>query len=275
MSDNFLKINYDLLNRTDLNFADKAMISLINSYISQNQEFWMTNSAIADTFGITIKMVKHILFKLKNLGLIQTKLVYKVNSKEVERRFITLTTPSENVPTPSSIRTTPSDYRTTPSENGTRYKIKDKIKDKNKDKNILEHQNTGEKIKIEKKFGNLKEDIYICNTKEEDMAIVTDPYILSGQYSKDRFPYMQQNSTQEILSSDEKKRKIQLEYKLMGEFLQIDKNLLFEYIIQNQEEKFKLITMIDLTPTQKKLCEDYRELVKKELPTERSEEIHL
>jgi hypothetical protein len=269
MSDNFLKINYDLLKRTDLNFADKAMISLINSFISQNQEFWMTNSAIADTFGITIKMVKHILFKLKNLGLIQTKLVYKVNSKEVERRFITLTTPSENVPTPSSIRTTPSDYRTTPSENGTRYKIKDKIKDKNKDKNILEHQNTGEK------FGNLKSDTYICENKQEDMPKITDEYILSGQYSKDRFPYMQQNSTQEILSSDEKKRKIQLEYKLMGEFLQVDKNLLFEYILSNQEGKFKLITNQDLSPTQKQLIQDYRELVKKELPTERSEEIHL
>jgi hypothetical protein len=126
---------------------------------------------------------------------------------------------------------------------------------------------TGQKIKIEKKFGNLKEYIYICNTKEQDMAIVTDPYILSGQYSKDRFPYMEKNSTQEILSSDEKKRKIQLQYKLMNEFLQIDKNLLFEYIIQNQEEKFKLITMIDLTPTQKQLIQDYRELVKKELPT--------
>jgi hypothetical protein len=265
MSDNFLKINYDLLNRTDLNFADKAMISLINSYISQNQEFWMTNSAIADTFGITIKMVKHILFKLKNLGLIQTKLVYKVNSKEVERRFITLTTPSENVPTPSSIRTTPSSNRTTPSENGTRYKNIDKNKDKNKDKNILEY--TGQKIKIEKKFGNLKEDIYICNTKEENMAIVTDPYILSGQYSKDRFPHMHQNSTEEILSSDEKKKKIQLEYKLMSEFLQVDKNLLFEYILSNQEEKFKLITNQDLSPMQKQLIQDYRELVKKELPT--------
>jgi hypothetical protein len=117
------------------------------------------------------------------------------------------------------------------------------------------------------KFGNLKEDIYICNTKEEDMPKITDEYILSGQYSKDRFPYMEENSTQEILSSDEKKRKIQLEYKLMGEFLQVDKNLLFEYILSNQEGKFKLITNQELTPTQKQLIQDYRKLVKKELPT--------
>jgi hypothetical protein len=153
-----------------------------------------------------------------------------------------------------------------PVHKDTNIKDTDNIDTEKKD-NILEY--TGEK------FGNLNSDIYICENKQEDMAIVTDPYILSGQYSKDRFPYMQQNSTQEILSSDEKKRKIQLEYKLMGEFLQIDKNLLFEYIIQNQEEKFKLITNQDLSPTQKQLIQDYRELVKKELPTERSEEIHL
>jgi hypothetical protein len=145
-----------------------------------------------------------------------------------------------------------------PVHKDTNIKDTDNIDTEKKD-NILEY--TGEK------FGNLNSDIYICENKQEDMAIVTDPYILSGQYSKDRFPYMQQNSTQEILSSDEKKRKIQLEYKLMGEFLQIDKNLLFEYILSNQEGKFKLITNQDLSPTQKQLIQDYRELVKKELPT--------
>lgn len=147
----------------------------------------------------------------------------------------------------------------------------DNIEKNNKD-NILVY--TGRKIKIEKKFGNLKENMYICENKEEDMAKITDPYILSGQYSKDRFPYMEQNSKEEIISGDDRKKKIQLENKLINEFLQIDKNLLFDYILQNQEEKFKLITNKELSPTQKQLCEDYREIVKiKNLQPERSEGI--
>jgi len=118
------------------------------------------------------------------------------------------------------------------------------------------------------KFENKEKDNYICNTNDEEMKYTQE------QYQKYFEEYKKQNAYKlGIKIQDEiplpkkvdgfvaKQNLVDIEYQLQNEFYKIDKNLLFEYIKNNQEDRLPLIMGKQLTMSQQQLCEKYREMI--------------
>lgn len=56
--------------------------------LSKNQECIVTNSYISKIFNITTIQVSRVINSLKKKGLIRVRILYKQNSKEIQKRII-------------------------------------------------------------------------------------------------------------------------------------------------------------------------------------------
>ena len=77
----------EVIKNTNLNDKEKMVYSMILS-LSKKQECIVTNSYISKIFNITTIQVSRVINSLKKKGLIRVRILYKQNSKEIQKRII-------------------------------------------------------------------------------------------------------------------------------------------------------------------------------------------
>lgn len=77
----------EVIKNTNLNDKEKMIYAMILS-LSKNQECTVTNSYISKIFNITTIQVSRVINSLKKKGFIKVNLIYKQNSKEIQKRVI-------------------------------------------------------------------------------------------------------------------------------------------------------------------------------------------
>lgn len=77
----------EVIKNTNINDKEKMIYSMILS-LSKNQECIVTNSYISKIFNITTIQVSRVINSLKKKGLIRVRILYKQNSKEIQKRII-------------------------------------------------------------------------------------------------------------------------------------------------------------------------------------------
>lgn len=77
----------DVIKNTNINDKEKMIYSMILS-LSKNQECTVTNAYISKIFNITTIQVSRVINSLKKKGLIRVRILYKQNSKEIQKRII-------------------------------------------------------------------------------------------------------------------------------------------------------------------------------------------
>lgn len=77
----------EVIKNTNINDKEKMIYSMILS-LSKNQECIVTNSYISKIFNITTIQVSRVINSLKKKGLIRVRILYKQNSKEIQKRVI-------------------------------------------------------------------------------------------------------------------------------------------------------------------------------------------
>lgn len=106
----------ELYLNTDLSPIEKFLIIEIDS-LSKNGECHATNQHFADFLGLSQSRTRHIVADLINRGYLKSRIIYKKNSKQVEKRILSVvfkTPPSDFSRTPMS-----ENSHTPPSENST------------------------------------------------------------------------------------------------------------------------------------------------------------
>ena len=77
----------EVIKNTNINDKEKMIYSMILS-LSKNQECIVTNAYISKIFNITTIQVSRVINSLKKKGLIKVRILYKQNSKEIQKRVI-------------------------------------------------------------------------------------------------------------------------------------------------------------------------------------------
>ena len=77
----------EVIKNTNLNDKEKMIYAMILS-LSKNQECTVTNAYISKIFNITTIQVSRVINSLKKKGFIKVNLIYKLNSKEIQKRVI-------------------------------------------------------------------------------------------------------------------------------------------------------------------------------------------
>ncbi len=77
----------EVIKNTNLNDKEKMIYAMILS-LSKNQECTVTNAYISKIFNITTIQVSRVINSLKKKGFIKVNLIYKQNSKEIQKRVI-------------------------------------------------------------------------------------------------------------------------------------------------------------------------------------------
>lgn len=77
----------EVIKNTNLNDKEKMIYAMILS-LSKNQECTVTNAYISKIFNITTIQVSRLINSLKKKGFIKVNLIYKQNSKEIQKRVI-------------------------------------------------------------------------------------------------------------------------------------------------------------------------------------------
>lgn len=77
----------EVIENMNINDKEKMIYSMILS-LSKNQECIVTNSYISKIFNITTIQVSRVINSLKKKGLIRVRILYKQNSKEIQKRII-------------------------------------------------------------------------------------------------------------------------------------------------------------------------------------------
>lgn len=102
MENKGLWINAEIMGDTRLNMTEKFVLAEIQN-LSQVGEVWATNKHFATVGNIHEKHVSRVIRKLVDLELITMQIIYKADSKEIEKRILT---PQQNVTTPPQDVTT-------------------------------------------------------------------------------------------------------------------------------------------------------------------------
>lgn len=87
----FIQVPLDMLSSYDLTPTDYLVFGQIYTMLNVTQKCFMSNANMGKKLGIKANTVQKSVSKMKKLGLIETNLIYKDGSKEVDKRFITLT----------------------------------------------------------------------------------------------------------------------------------------------------------------------------------------
>ncbi|WP_404274110.1 DnaD domain protein [Fructilactobacillus sanfranciscensis] len=74
----------------ELNSTDKCIYGVIYTMLNTTRKCFMSNARIANEISSTPKSVSRSITKLSRLGLLKVELTYKKDSKQVDKRFITL-----------------------------------------------------------------------------------------------------------------------------------------------------------------------------------------
>lgn len=80
-------LSNEVIKNTNINDKEKMIYSMILS-LSKKQECIVTNAYISKIFNITTIQVSRVINSLKKKGFIKVNLIYKQNSKEIQKRVI-------------------------------------------------------------------------------------------------------------------------------------------------------------------------------------------
>jgi len=69
-TENYLKINYKLLSVKSLPIQDKCILSQIISF-QKNGSFYMKNTTLSETFGLSVRTIENIMARIKKLPFIR------------------------------------------------------------------------------------------------------------------------------------------------------------------------------------------------------------
>jgi len=120
----------DIYLNKDLSWMEKIILIEVTSF-SENGKCFATNQYFAEFLGISASRVRHIIADLVRKGYLKSKIIYKKNSKQVEKRILSV---SSTTPTAKSSRTPMAENSHTPPAKSSHY---NNIIDNNIDKNNI------------------------------------------------------------------------------------------------------------------------------------------
>ncbi|WP_220751587.1 DnaD domain protein [Apilactobacillus xinyiensis] len=86
----FLQVPIANVSGKNLTSTEKLVYGHIFTILNANDKCFISNKKIGENIEISERSVSRAVSRLKSIGLIDVNLVYKENSKEVEKRYITL-----------------------------------------------------------------------------------------------------------------------------------------------------------------------------------------
>ncbi|MCL0312822.1 DnaD domain protein [Apilactobacillus sp. TMW 2.2459] len=86
----FLQVPVANVSGKNLTSTEKLVYGHIFTILNANDKCFISNKRIGENIEVSERSVSRAVSKLKSIGLIDVNLVYKENSKEVEKRYITL-----------------------------------------------------------------------------------------------------------------------------------------------------------------------------------------
>jgi hypothetical protein len=120
----------DIYLNKDLSWMEKIILIEVTSF-SENGKCFATNQYFAEFLGISASRVRHIIADLIRKGYLKSKIIYKKNSKQVEKRILSV---SSTTPPAKSSRTPMAENSHTPPAKSSHY---NNIIDNNIDKNNI------------------------------------------------------------------------------------------------------------------------------------------
>ena len=84
----------------NLGWSEKLLFVEIDS-LAKNGECFATNDYFSRFLGVHKKHISRLISNLVEVGMVRVELVYKANSKQIDKRIIHVTSRNENVPTPT------------------------------------------------------------------------------------------------------------------------------------------------------------------------------
>lgn len=84
---------------TSMGWSEKLLFVEIRS-LANNGECFASNEYFAKFLGVHKKHISRLVSNLSEMGLVRVELIYKANSKQIDKRIIHVPTRNENVPTP-------------------------------------------------------------------------------------------------------------------------------------------------------------------------------
>lgn len=120
----------DIYLNKDLSWMEKIILIEVTSF-SENGKCFATNQYFAEFLGISASRVRHIIADLVKKGYLNSKIIYKKNSKQVEKRILSV---SSTTPPAKSSRTPMVENSHTPPAKSSHY---NNIIDNNIDKNNI------------------------------------------------------------------------------------------------------------------------------------------
>ncbi|MBC6389232.1 DnaD domain protein [Lactobacillus kunkeei] len=86
----FIQVQMQTLKGLGLNSTDKLVYGTIYTMLNVTGKCFMSNAAIAEGLELKPKTVSKSVSKLAGVGLLNVKLIYKEDSKQIDKRYITL-----------------------------------------------------------------------------------------------------------------------------------------------------------------------------------------
>ena len=86
----FIQVQMQTLKGLGLNSTDKLVYGTIYTMLNVTGKCFMSNAAIAEGLELKPKTVSKSISKLAGAGLLNVKLIYKEDSKQIDKRYITL-----------------------------------------------------------------------------------------------------------------------------------------------------------------------------------------
>ena len=83
-----------------MGWSEKLLFVEIKS-LANNGECFASNEYFAKFLGVHKKHISRLVSNLSEMGLVRVELIYKPNSKQIDKRIIHVPTRNENVPTPT------------------------------------------------------------------------------------------------------------------------------------------------------------------------------
>lgn len=90
----------------DLGWSEKLLFVEIDS-LAKNGECFATNEYFGQFLGVHKKHISRLISNLADIGLVTVELVYKPNSKQIDKRILHVASRNKNVPTPPQKRSYP------------------------------------------------------------------------------------------------------------------------------------------------------------------------
>lgn len=146
-----IRILTDILKVKNLTITEKILLSQIEA-LDKEEGCFATNSYFAELFSLSKTQVSNIISDLKKKGWITVEMIYKNNSKQIEKRIIKVNHP----PYPIIVKEGIKEDNNTP--------IKTDCKDKYKS-NKYKYNNRG--IFEQRDYSDIDWDSFYCNFEEE------------------------------------------------------------------------------------------------------------